>query len=73
MKRVRFHLGVEIEEGIVVKDNDNTYIVELLFPHTKGEAIPLENLRTGKVIKRHKIKHIIEEWEEGDKSGEWDK
>ena len=60
-KLVKFDLGTETGRGVVVKENEETVLVELLYDSTPGEDIPLEQLKTGKIIKRHKVKHKVEE------------
>ena len=52
-KRVKVKVGMEIYDAIVVKENDKTIIVELYYDYGDGEE------KTGKTIKRHKEKHIV--------------
>ena len=63
MKRVKFMLGVDYVEGILVKGfdtNENTVLVELLYE---------DGGRTGKVVKRHKVKHKVVEQKEVEDGG----
>jgi len=56
---VRMMLGTDIARGYVVKDNGITAQVDVLYDCTEGEDIPIEQLRSGKVIKRHRSKHLL--------------
>ncbi len=61
MRVVRVRLGTEIIDALVVegRENDSTIWVEILYDVTKGEDVPIENRRSGKVVKRHKDKHVV--------------
>ena len=61
MKKVKIKLGMDVVDAVVVDDsNEKTVQVELLYESTPGSGVSIEQRRTGVIVKRHRVKHVVE-------------